>query len=109
GARSPVAGGRICRAPYPILLPVAPFIALAPPVAMILALFGLLSSAWLIWGSICFAVGVIVYAGAYVFMRASPLYAVLYPLGLLVVFIIAVAAVWRGSRVEWKGRAYVAR
>ena len=109
GGRYTVLGGRIGRALYPILLPVAPLIALAPPVAMILALLGLLSSAWLLWGAICFAVGVIVYAGAYVFMRVSPLYAVLYPLGLFVVFIIAVTAVWRGSRVEWKGRAYVAR
>jgi len=109
GGRYTVLGGRIGRALYPVLLPVVPLIALAPPVALILALFGLLSSAWLIWGAICYAVGVVVYSGAYVFMRASPLYAVLYPLGLVVVFTIAVTAVWRGSRVEWKGRAYVAR
>jgi chlorobactene glucosyltransferase len=109
GGRYTALGGRIGRALYPVLLPVAPLIAVAPPAALILALFGLLSSAWLVWGAICYAVGVIVYAGAYVFMRASPLYAVLYPLGLVVVFMIAVMAVWRGSRVEWKGRAYVAR
>ena len=109
GGRYSVLGGRIGRALYPILLPTAPLVALAPPMAMLLAIFGFLSSAWLAWGAICFAVGVIVYAGAYVFMRASPLYAVLYPLGLLVVFIIALTSVWRGSRVQWKGRAYIAR
>jgi chlorobactene glucosyltransferase len=70
GGRYTVLGGRIGRALYPVLLPVAPLIALAPPVALILALFGLLSSAWLIWGAICYAVGVVVYSGAYVFMRA---------------------------------------
>jgi hypothetical protein len=42
-------------------------------------------------------------------MRASVVYAPLYPLGLVIVLIIAVGAVWRGSRVEWKGRQYIAR
>lgn len=109
GGRYSVVGGRVGRALYPILLPAAPLLGLAPPVAMILALFGLLSTAWLIWGAICYVVGVFFYAGAYVFMRASPLYALLYPLGLVVVLAIALIAVRRGSRVAWKGREYVAR
>jgi chlorobactene glucosyltransferase len=109
GGRYGVLGGRVGRALYPILLPATPLIGLAPPVALLLGALGALSISWLIWGAICYAAAVIVYAGAYLFMRAPVVYALLYPLGLVIVLIIAVRAVWRGSRVEWKGRAYTAR
>jgi hypothetical protein len=78
-------------------------------VALILALIGVLSTSWLVWGGICYGVGVVVHAGAYWFMRAPVPYALLYPLGQFMVFVIAIGAVWRGSRVQWKGREYVAR
>ena len=42
-------------------------------------------------------------------MRAPLWYALLYPLGLVLVLYIAVTAVWRGNRVGWKGREYLAR
>jgi hypothetical protein len=36
-------------------------------------------------------------------------YALLYPLGLATLLYIAAGAVFRGQRVEWKERTYVAR
>jgi chlorobactene glucosyltransferase len=109
GGRYTALGGRIGRALYRFALPFAPLIGLVPPVAMLLGLVGVLSAAWTIWGAACFGVGLLFYGGTYAFMRTPVWYAVLYPLGLAVVFVIAIGAVWRGSRVEWKGRAYVAR
>ena len=109
GGRHSVLGGRFGRALYPILLPAMPLMGLAPPVVMILGMLDVLSTGWLIWGAICFTVSVLAYAGAYLFMRASPVYALLYPLGLVIVLLIAIAAVSRGPRVRWKGREYMAR
>jgi chlorobactene glucosyltransferase len=109
GGRYTAIGGRVGRALYPLMLAGAPLIGLAPPAAMLLALLGVLSTAWLVWGAIGFAVGLLFYGGTYAFMRAPVWYALLYPLGLAVVLVIAVAAVWRGNRVQWKGRSYVAR
>jgi hypothetical protein len=40
-------------------------------------------------------------------MGAPIRYAPLFPLGALMFGVIAVQAIARGSRVEWKGRAYV--
>jgi hypothetical protein len=42
-------------------------------------------------------------------MRESPMYAALYPLGLVVLLVIIVGALARGQRVEWKSRSYVSR
>jgi chlorobactene glucosyltransferase len=109
GGRYTAVGGRLGRTLYPLLLPLVPILVMAPAVALILALIGVLSTSWLVWGGICYGVGVVVHAGAYWFMRAPVPYALLYPLGQFMVFVIAIGAVWRGSRVQWKGREYIAR
>jgi chlorobactene glucosyltransferase len=109
GGRDAVLGGRMGRALYPALLVATPLIGLAPPLALVLSMLGLLSAAWLVWGAIGTAVALVFWGCIYAFMREPMRYAVLYPLGLLVVLYIAVGAVRRGSRVGWKGRDYVAR
>jgi hypothetical protein len=43
------------------------------------------------------------------FMKVPVLYALAYPLGAAVLLYIVIGAVWRGSRVSWKGRQYVSR
>jgi hypothetical protein len=39
-------------------------------------------------------------------VRIGPLYAFTFPLGAAVVAFIVIRAVYRGMRVEWKGREY---
>jgi hypothetical protein len=43
----------------------------------------------------------------YRWMDAPVRYALLFPLGAVIFAVIALQAIARGSRVEWKGRAYV--
>jgi hypothetical protein len=41
--------------------------------------------------------------------RENPLYALLYPLGALMLLYIFLTAVIRGRRVSWKGRTYISQ
>jgi chlorobactene glucosyltransferase len=108
GGKYAALGGDVGRALYPFLLLAAPIIGLLPPVALILSLVGVLSSAWLVWSAIVVAVTLVFWAAIYTFMRAPILYALLYPLGLMMLFYIAAGAVARGKNVEWKDRKYEA-
>jgi hypothetical protein len=47
------------------------------------------------------------WAAVYRWMGAPVRFAALFPLGAIVVAIVAIQAIARGSRVEWKGRAYL--
>ncbi|MFI5229349.1 MAG: glycosyltransferase [Gemmatimonadales bacterium] len=109
GGRHAALGGRAGRALYPLLLPAMPLLGLAPPVALVVAAVGLLSSAWLLWSAIVVVASVGFWSAIYRFMREPALYALVYPLGFVMLFYIAVGAVARGRRVEWKARRYVAR
>jgi chlorobactene glucosyltransferase len=108
GGRHAALGGEIGRALYPFLLIGAPIIGLAPPIILILASIGVLSSAWLVWSAIVVAMTLVFWIAIYVFMRAPPIYALLYPLGLVMLLYIAAGAVARGRNVEWKDRKYEA-
>ena len=109
GGRHAALGGRIGRALYPVLLPAVPLVGLAPPVALVLALLGVLTTGWLTWSAIVVAASILFWAAIYRFMRESAGYALVYPLGFAMLFYIAVGAVARGRKVEWKSRRYVAR
>src|SRR6185437_2094545 len=109
GGRHAALGGRVGRALYPVLLPAVPLVALAPPVALLLAAFGLLSTAWFVWSAIIVVSSVVFWTAIYRFMRESPMYALAYPLGFAMLLYIAIGAVARGRRVEWKSRRYVSR
>jgi glycosyltransferase involved in cell wall biosynthesis len=106
GGRSAVLGGRVGRALFPLLLLAVPLAGLAPPVALVLALAGVLPSAWLVWSAIAVAAALVFWVAIYRFSEQSILYALLYPLGLAALFYIAAGAVIRGRRVAWKGRDY---
>jgi len=67
---------------------------------------GVLSVAWLTWSSIVVAAALVFWLVIYSFMNAPVRYVVLYPLGLAMLLYIAIGAVARGRRVEWKERQY---
>jgi hypothetical protein len=86
-----------------------PLVALAPAVVLLLCAGGLLSGAWLAWSAIVYGVSVVYWALLYMWLRQAVWYALLYPLGSIVLLIIMGGALRRGRRVEWKAREYVAR
>jgi chlorobactene glucosyltransferase len=98
--------GRAWRFLYPLIL-LAPIIAwLAPPAALFLWALGFTSDAigtWAIATSIVLLVWWLIVYGV---MARRPWYAVLAPLGNLVLAYIFLRSITRGRSVEWKGRAY---
>ncbi len=109
GGRHAALGGRLGRAAYPAMLLVAPLLGVAPPIVLIAASCGLLSTAWFLWSVLVVVVSVAFWAVIYRFMRVPVRYALTYPLGAAMLWYIAVGSVLRGKRVEWKDRRYVAR
>ena len=107
GGRHAALGGRLGRTLYPALLVALPIIELLPPAGLLLSAIGLLSAAWLVWSAIVVGITLVFWAAIYRFMGASVLYALVYPLGLATLLYIAVGAVIRGRRVQWKERTYV--
>lgn len=107
GGRHAVLGGRAGREIYPALLLAIPIIGLAPPFVLLLAALGALSGAWLVWSGTIVGVSLLFWAAIYRFMRESIAYALLYPLGVMMMLYIAAGAVFRGRRVEWKDRTYI--
>ncbi|HKT06759.1 MAG TPA: glycosyltransferase family 2 protein [Gemmatimonadaceae bacterium] len=104
--------GSTGRALLPLVLLAGPVASLAPIVVLILAAFGLVSDAWLVWSIITTAATILWWAQVYV--RAPVLgpsralrFAAIFPLGSLILGYIIVRAVIRGRRVEWRGREYV--
>jgi chlorobactene glucosyltransferase len=109
GGRTAALGGRLGRALYPILLLGIPIYGLLPVAALLVAAFGRLSVSWLLWAAVVVAFTILVWVVVYRVMRESPVYALTYPLGLVVLLVIAGGAVVRGQRVQWKARTYVSR
>ena len=109
GGRLAAFGGSIGRVLYPAGLVGFPLIGLAPVVVLGLALAGLLSTSWLLWAAIVVIATLLFWGAIYRFVGEPLWYALAYPLGLGLFLYIAVGAVARGKRVEWKNRAYVTR
>jgi chlorobactene glucosyltransferase len=109
GGRNAALGGWLGRALYPFILLAMPLVGLLPVVALPLAIAGVLSGAWLVWAAIVVATALLFWAAIYRFTGEPIAYALVYPLGLAMLFYIAVGAVLRGQRVEWKEREYVSR
>lgn len=107
--RTAALGGAIGRALYPLILLATPILGLIPPIALVLSLIGALSTEWLVWSAIVVACSLAFWAIVYRFSEESAGYALAYPLGLVMLLYIAVGAVARGQRVQWKDRAYVSR
>jgi len=108
GGRESMPWGRFGRIVLPALLLVAPLMTLLPPLALVGgALFG--APPWLVLGSaIAVVAQLVTWAIVYRWMEAPIPYAAIFPLGATIIGVIAVQAIARGARVEWKGRRYLA-
>jgi hypothetical protein len=104
--RDTVPDSRVVRALFPIFLPIAPLLPLIPTVVFLLALCGVLGREALWFGVVAGGVNLLYYMGVYGYSRLSPLWGLLHPLAAIVFSGIFAEAVWRGSKVEWKGRGY---
>jgi hypothetical protein len=102
--------GKLGRTMFPLVLLLPPVMELLPPLALILAAFGLpAGSTLLLWAAISGAATLIWWIVVYVRVRENPLYALAYPLGALVLLYIFISAVIGGRRVSWKGRTYISQ
>jgi len=110
GGLDSVPFGKVGRTMFPLFLLMPPLMELLPPLALVLAAFGLAAgSTLLLWAAISCAATLLWWIVAYVKVRESPLYALAYPLGALVLLYIFLSAVIRGRRVSWKGRTYISQ
>ena len=107
GGREAMPWGRFGQMLFPLLLLLVPALTLVPPIVLLLSGFVELPS-WAVTGAaIALVAEIATRAMVYRWMAAPVRYALLFPLGAAVFAVIALQAIARGSRVEWKGRAYV--
>lgn len=108
GGRDSVPFGAFGRSIYPFLL-VAPALGgLLPPILLALSLGGVLGHGMFVWSAIVTSANLIWWLTVYAWLGMSPLYGLLHPLGSAMVLYIALRSILRGSRVQWKGREYIA-
>lgn len=104
--RDTLPAGAVGRWLAAVLVPAPGLLALAPVVALVGGATGALGSAWLV-GGLSATLALLLWHGAIGrAFRIAPWYALTFPLGALVYLYIAIGAVRRGSRVQWKGRVY---
>lgn len=106
GGRRAMWGGRIGQLLFPVLLPLHGLWQLAPPVALLLALGGLLGAGWLAWSALATLGLLVLWMGTVTRMGIAPVWGAAFPLGAIVYLGIVTRAILRGRRVTWKGRAY---
>jgi chlorobactene glucosyltransferase len=102
-------GGFAGRIMFPLVLPIPPLMTLLPVVIVLLGLIGFVSAGWTLWSAICASANLIWWTLIYRGFHQRVWYALLAPVGAVVVLFIIVRAIVRGRRVGWKGREYVAR
>jgi chlorobactene glucosyltransferase len=107
GGLDSVPFGRIGRTFFPLVLLLPPLMQLLPVLVLILGGLGLATPDIMLWATIASAATLIWWLVVYVTVGENPLYALVYPLGALVLLYIFVTAVIRGRRVTWKGRTYL--
>ena len=106
GGRDAMPFGALGRVIFPLLLLLPSFFQLVPPVVLVLGLAGVVGSATLTWAAIATGANLVWWALVYLWLRVSPAYALLHPLGAIVLLYISVRAMLRGRRVRWKERDY---
>jgi hypothetical protein len=106
GGRDAMPFGAIGRALLPFLLVLPALLWLAPPIVLVLALAHVLGVDTLQWAAFATGMNLVWWMLVYRWLRLSPLYALLHPMGSAVVLYIALGAIGRGTRVRWKGREY---
>ena len=109
GGLNSIPFGKLGRTLFPIVLLMPPLMQLVPIGAVLLAPFGLAGGAFLLWASLSVFATLLWWIVVYATTRENPLYALLYPLGALVLLYIFVTAVISGRRVTWKGRQYISQ
>ncbi len=107
GGRDSVPWGIFGRLIFPFLLFSAPLITIAPAAVLIATLFLSVSPGLMLWAVIAQSAQLLWWIAVYHRMHVPPLYALITPLGALIVLYIFVRAALRGQRVVWKGRAYL--
>ncbi|MDQ6872101.1 MAG: glycosyltransferase [Gemmatimonadota bacterium] len=108
GGLDSVPFGKVGRTFFPLVLLLPPLMQLLPVLALMVGAFGHATPSMMLWAIICSVATLIWWLVVYVTIGESPLYALLSPLGALVLLYIFVTAVIRGRRVSWKGRTYIA-
>jgi len=101
--------GSLGRAVFPLALTLPALFELVPPLVLALGALGLVGHGALLWAAIATSANMVWWLLVYAWLRTSPVYALLHPLGAAVVLYIAIGAIARGRRVQWKGREYVSR
>jgi chlorobactene glucosyltransferase len=108
GGRDAMPLGVLGRAIFPLLLVTPSLFQLVPPVVLALGLAGVVGTAALTWAAIATGANLVWWVLVYAWLRVSPTYALLHPLGAAVLLHIVVRATVRGRRVRWKERDYKA-
>ena len=107
GGLDSVPFGRVGRTFFPLVLLLPPLMQLLPVLMLILGGLGHVTPDIMLWAAISTVATVLWWLVVYVTVGENPLYALVYPLGALVLLYIFVTAVIRGRRVTWKGRTYL--
>jgi len=106
GGRKAMPFGVVGRAIYPLLLVTPGLFGMVPPIVLALGLLGMVGSTALTWAAIATIANTVWWLLVYAWLRLSPVYALLHPLGAAMVLYIALGAIVRGRRVRWKDREY---
>jgi chlorobactene glucosyltransferase len=106
GGRDAMPLGAAGRVVFPLVLLLPALFGLVPPVTLALALAGVLGHGALVWAAIATGANVVWWLLVYLWLRVSPAYALVHPIGSAVLLFIALRAIARGRRVEWKEREY---
>lgn len=108
GGRKAMPLGALGRTIFPLLLVAPGLFGVVPPIVLALGLVGGVGAGALTWAAIATAANLIWWLLVYAWLRLSPAYALLHPLGSAMVLYIALGAIVRGRRVRWKEREYEA-
>ena len=110
GGLDAVPFGKVGQSLFPLALLLPPILQLLPVLALILAAVGVQTgNTTLLWAAIACGATLIWWIVAYSTIGETPLYAIGYPLGALMLLYIFFTAVIRGRRVTWKGRTYISQ
>ncbi|HEU4721896.1 MAG TPA: glycosyltransferase family 2 protein [Gemmatimonadaceae bacterium] len=106
GGRNAMPFGTVGRLLYPFALVAPSLFWLVPPIVLALGLLGVVGATALAWAAIATVANLVWWLAVYAWLRVSPLYALLHPVGAAMVLYIALGAIARGRRVRWKEREY---
>ena len=110
GGLDAVPFGKVGLSIFPLALLMPPLLEILPPLALTLTVLGVGSAgAVMLWALISSAATLLWWIVVYTTIDENPLYALVYPLGALVLLYIFFTAVIRGRRVSWKGRTYISQ